>query len=435
MRARVSPPKDAATALPRRKRARAEGTGPSPLLDDALARKLAAAARDPAVLHAEDGPPEPVYVTKPFLPPYAEFEPMLRAIWDRRVLTNGGPCHQEFEERLAAHLGVPHVALFNNATIALVVALRALGLTGEVVTTPYSFVATSHALMWSGLTPVFADIDPVTLNLDSRAVEAAITPRTSAILPVHCYGQPCDTGGLAAVARKHGLRIVYDAAHAFGVRDSGGSVLRHGDLSILSFHATKVFNTFEGGAIVCHDPARKEQIDKLKNFGHDGETSVIEVGINGKMSEFNAALGLLQLRYVDAAIEARGAVDAAYRTGLAGIRGIACLRNDGAARPNFSYFPILVGPDYPMARDELWAVLKNEGIHTRRYFHPLISDHAMYAGLPSAGRAGLPVAAEAADRILCLPLYPDLDPRVIARVVARIGSPTTGPGGGGGTSG
>jgi dTDP-4-amino-4,6-dideoxygalactose transaminase len=423
MRARVSSPKDEPAAPARRKRARSGAAAPSPLIDDALARKLAAAARDPALLREEDGTQEPVYVTKPFLPPYAEFEPMLRAIWDRRILTNGGPCHQEFEDRLAAHLGVPQVALFNNATIALVVALRALGLTGEVVTTPYSFVATSHALMWSGLTPVFADVDPVTLNLDPRAVEAAITPRTSAILPVHCYGQPCDVDGLAAVARKHDLKIVYDAAHAFGVRDSDGSILRHGDLSILSFHATKVFNTFEGGAIVCHDPARKAQIDKLKNFGHDGETSVIEVGINGKMSEFNAALGLLQLRYVDAAIEARGTVDAAYRAGLAGIRGIACLPNDGAARPNFSYFPILVGPDYPISRDELWAVLKHDGIHTRRYFHPLISDHAMYAGLPSADRARLPNAGAAADRILCLPLYPDLDPLVIARVIARIASP------------
>jgi len=423
MRARLKAPTEGGV---RRKR-KAEGAGvPSPLLDDALAERLAAAARDPALLREAPAPQAagPIYVTKPFLPPYAEFEPMLREIWDRKVLTNGGPYHHEFEARLAEHLGVAHVALFNNATTALIMALRALGLSsGEVITTPYSFVATSHALMWSGLTPVFADIDPVTLNLDPKAVEAAVTPRTRAILPVHCYGHPCDVDGIAAVAERHGLKVVYDAAHAFGVRDAGGSVLRHGDLSVLSFHATKVFNTFEGGAIVCPDAARKEQIDKLKNFGHDGETSVIEVGLNGKMSEFNAALGLLQLRYIDTAIDRRGAIDAAYRAGLAGIPGIACLECAGEVRANYSYFPILVGPDYPIARDALWEMLKREGIHTRRYFHPLISDHPMYAGLSSAGRAGLPIAAQAADRILCLPIYPDLEPEVVARTVARIADP------------
>ncbi|MCJ2015714.1 DegT/DnrJ/EryC1/StrS family aminotransferase [Methylobacterium sp. J-076] len=424
MRARVKQPKDPADSRPRRRRG-PDGAGPpSPLLDDALAERLAAAARDPALLRTDPAPRTgPVYVTQPFLPPFAEFAPMLREIWDRKVLTNGGPCHAEFEERLAAYLGVPHVALFNNATTALVVALRALGLTGEVVTTPYSFVATSHALTWGGLTPVFADIDPRTLNLDPAAVEAAITPRTRAIMPVHCYGHPCDVEGLAAVARRHGLRIVYDAAHAFGVRDAAGSILRHGDLSVLSFHATKVFNTFEGGAIVCPDARRKDQIDKLKNFGHDGETSVIDVGLNGKMSEFNAALGLLQLRYIDSAIDRRAVIDAAYRAGLAGIAGLACLDGSGEARANFSYFPVLVGPGYPVARDALWEILKAEGIHTRRYFHPLISDHPMYAGLPSADRSRLPVASQAADRILCLPIYPDLEPEVVARVIARIADP------------
>lgn len=423
MRARV---KDAAEVGPRRKRKPTGAGTPSPLLDDALAEHLAAAARDPALLREAPAPRPagPVYVTKPFLPPYAEFEPMLREIWDRKVLTNCGPFHHEFEQRLAAHLGVPHVALFNNATTALIMALRALGLSsGEVITTPYSFVATSHALMWSGLTPVFADIDPVTLNLDPRAVEAALTPRTCAIMPVHCYGHPCDVAGLDAIAQRHGLKVVYDAAHAFGVTDAGGSILRYGDLSVLSFHATKVFNTFEGGAIVCRDAERKAQIDKLKNFGHDGETSVIEVGLNGKMSEFNAALGLLQLRYIDSAIDRRCAIDAAYRAGLAGIPGIACLDGIGEVRANYSYFPILVGPDYATPRDALWQILKQEGIHTRRYFHPLISDHPMYAGLPSAGRAGLPNAARAADRILCLPIYPDLEPEVIARIVARIADP------------
>lgn len=429
MRTRIKQPGDRTEVAPRRRKSAGSGT-PSPLLDDALAERLAAAARDPSLLlrSGDSGSParvalDPVYVTKPFLPPFAEFEPMLRAIWDRQILTNGGPCHQEFEERLAQHLGVAHVALFNNATTALIMALRALGLSGEVITTPYSFVATSHALLWSGLTPVFADIDPVTLNLDPAAVEAAVTPRTRAILPVHCYGHPCDVEGLAAIARRHNLKIVYDAAHAFGVRDAGGSILRHGDLSVLSFHATKVFNTFEGGAIVCPDVKRKDQIDKLKNFGIDGEVSVIECGLNGKMSEFNAALGLLQLRYIDAVIDRRQAIDAVYRAGLAGIPGITCLDRAGEIQANYAYFPVLVGPDYPIARDALWEILKAEGIHTRRYFHPLISDHPMYVGLPSAGRAGLPVASNAADRVLCLPIYPDLEPEILTRVIARVADP------------
>ncbi len=426
MRAKVRQPKEPSAKAPRQKDQSQGMAAPSPLLNDALAERLVAAARDPAVLREPFSAPAtgPVYVTKPFLPPYAEFEPMLREIWDRKVLTNCGPCHHEFEQRLAEYLGVPHVAVFNNATTALIMALRAMGLSsGEVITTPYSFVATSHALMWSGLRPVFADIDPVHLNLDPAAVERAVTPRTRAILPVHCYGHPCDVAGIAEVAERHGLVVVYDAAHAFGVRDAGGSILRHGDLSVLSFHATKVFNTFEGGAIICPDAARKEQIDKLKNFGHDGETTVIEVGLNGKMSEFNAALGLLQLRYIDGCIDRRGAIDATYRAGLAGIPGIACLDPAGEVRANYSYFPILVGPDYPVARDALWEILKREGVHTRRYFHPLISDHSMYSGLPSADRAGLPVAARAADQILCLPIYPDLEPEVVARILARIADP------------
>lgn len=364
-----------------------------------------------------------VYVTRPFLPPFEEFEPLLRRIWQTRILTNGGPFHRELEERLAAHLGVPQVALFNNATTALIVALRALELTGEVITTPYSFVATSHALLWSGLTPVFVDIDPVSLNLDPARIEAAITPRTTAILPVHCYGQPCDVEAITAIAERHELKVIYDAAHAFGVRHRGGSVLNHGDLSVLSFHATKVFNTFEGGAIVCADPAMKDRIDKLKNFGHDGETSVIEVGLNGKMSELNAALGLVQLRHIDTALARRKAVDAAYRAGLQGIPGIRCLDTPEEGAANYAYFPILIGPDYPIGRDALYEALKRDGIHPRRYFHPLISDHAMYRALPSADRAGLPVAAGAADQVLCLPIYPDLDAATVARIVRGIARP------------
>lgn len=365
----------------------------------------------------------PVYVTRPFLPPLEEFEPLLRQIWQTRILTNGGPFHQELEARLGDHLGVPQVALFNNATTALIMALRALDLTGEVITTPYSFVATSHALLWSGLTPVFADIDPTTLNLDPARIEAAITPRTSAILPVHCYGQPCDVDAIAAIAARHGLKVIYDAAHAFGVQDRGGSVLNHGDLSVLSFHATKVFNTFEGGAIVCADPAMKDRIDKLKNFGFDDETSVIGVGLNGKMSELNAALGLVQLRHIDTVLARRQAIDEAYRQGLRGIPGIRCLDRLGEGTANYAYFPILVGPDYPVGRDALYDALKRDGIHPRRYFHPLISDHPMYRTLPSARREDLPVAALAADRVLCLPIYPDLDPATVARIVLRIAQP------------
>ncbi|MFJ7439933.1 DegT/DnrJ/EryC1/StrS family aminotransferase [Methylorubrum thiocyanatum] len=363
---------------------------------------------------------EPVFVTRPFLPPLEEFEPLLRRIWQTRILTNGGPFHRELEAQLTTHLGVPQVALFNNATTALIVALRALDLSGEVITTPYSFVATSHALLWSGLTPVFVDINPVTLNLDPARIEAAITPRTTAILPVHCYGRPCDVEAIAEIAARHRLKVIYDAAHAFGVRHRGRSVLNHGDLSVLSFHATKVFNTFEGGAIVCADPAMKDRIDKLKNFGFDDETSVIGVGLNGKMSELNAAFGLVQLRYVEEAMSGRRKVDAAYRKGLQTITGIRCLDAAEEETTNHAYFPILIEPDYPVSRDALYDALKRVGIHPRRYFYPLISDFPAYRTLPSARRERLPIAAESAERVLCLPIYPDLDPDIVARVIEVI---------------
>lgn len=392
------------------------------LLDRDLARAVGTAAvpaeRPPApeVARAD----HPVYVTRPFLPPLEEFEPLLREIWRTRILTNGGPYHRELERRLCDHLGVPEIALFSNATTALIVALRALGLSGEVITTPYSFVATSHALLWGGLTPVFVDIDPASLNLDPAAIEAAITPRTSAILAVHCYGHPCDVEAIEAIARRHGLKVIYDAAHAFGVRHRGRSILAHGDLSILSFHATKVFNTFEGGAIVCAEAGQKDHLEKLKNFGFENETSVIEVGLNGKMSELNAALGLVQLRHVDAVTARRGAVDALYREGLRPVRGIRCLEPAPAETTNFAYFPILVEPDYPLTRDALDAALKAEGIVPRRYFYPLISDFPMYRDLPSARRDHLPVATAAAERVLCLPIFPDLDESVVRAIVRRI---------------
>jgi dTDP-4-amino-4,6-dideoxygalactose transaminase len=366
---------------------------------------------------------EDIYVTRPFLPPLAELLPALEAIWARKVLTNGGPCHQELEAALARYLDVEHVCLFNNATIALMAAMKALDLKGEVITTPFSFVATSHSLLWNGLTPVFVDIDPVTLNLDPAKVEAAITPRTSALLPVHCYGTPCDVDALEAIARRHGLKVIYDAAHAFGTRCHCGSLLRHGDLSVLSFHATKVFNTFEGGAIICHDAETRRRVDQFKNFGHEGEASVLATGLNGKMSEFNAALGLAQLRHVEAAIEDRRVIDARYRAALKDVPGIRCLGPSPQLSSNYSYFPILVGPGYPLTRDELHLKMKASRIHPRRYFYPLISEFPMYGGLPSADPAGLPVATAASRQVLCLPIFPGLTSEQVDRIVGLIRLP------------
>lgn len=357
-----------------------------------------------------------IYVTRPSLPPLEEFLPYLQQIWDTRVLTNSGPFHAELEARLCEHLGVEHISLFTNGTIALVTALQALRITGEVITTPYSFVATSHALLWNGASPVFVDVDPKTLNLDPARIEAAITPRTTAILPVHCYGHPCDVEAIGRIADTYNLKVIYDAAHAFGVQAADGSILRHGDLSVLSFHATKVFNTFEGGAIVCPDAKTKTRIEHLKNFGHVGEVTVVAAGINGKMSEFNAALGLLQLKYVDEAIARRQAIDAAYRARLAAVPGIRCLEGSGETVANYAYFPILVGPQHSRTRDELYWGLKQRGIHPRRYFYPLISEFPMYRGLPSAQPDRLPVATRAAAQVLCLPIYPDLPLEAVDQV-------------------
>ena len=351
---------------------------------------------------------KPIYVTQPFLPPLTEFIGYLEQIWESKVLTNGGAFHQQLEEELCRYLGVEHVALFTNGTIALVTALQSLRITGEVITTPYSFVATAHSLLWNGIKPVFVDVDPKTLNLDPAMIEAAITPQTTAIMPVHCYGHPCDVDAIQKIADNYNLKDIYDAAHAFGVQCHCGSVLKHGDLSVLSFHATKVFNTFEGGAIVCPDAKTKARIDQLKNFGHAGEVTVVAPGINGKMSEFNAALGLLQLKYIDQALSRRKAIDAAYRNKLRAVNGIHCLGDAGEVRANYSYFPILVQAGYPLSRDELNQKLKGAGIHARRYFYPLISEFPMYRGLPSAHRDHLPVASAAAQQVLCLPIYPDL---------------------------
>ena len=359
---------------------------------------------------------ETIFVTKPTLPPLEEFLPYLEQIWDTRILTNGGPFHQQLEKELCEYLGVPHIALFCNATIALITALQALRITSEVITTPYSFVATSHSLLWNGIKPVFADIDPNTLNLDPARIEAAITSQTTGIMAVHCYGHPCDVDAIQKIADNYNLKVIYDAAHAFGVVDAGGSILRHGNLSVLSFHATKVFNTFEGGAIICPDAKTKAHIDNLKNFGHVGETNVVAPGINGKMSEFNAALGVLQLKHLDNALARRKEIDARYRERLQGVKGIRCLDGSGETVANHAYFPILVGEAYPIDRDTLNERLKERGIHPRRYFYPLISSFQMYRGLPSSQQGNLPHATEAARQVMCLPIYPDLDLSVVDEV-------------------
>lgn len=363
---------------------------------------------------------QPVYVTRPHLPPLEEFLPYLEQIWRNRILTNSGPFHQGLEAALCTYLGVNHISLFTNGTVALVTALQALRITGEVITTPYSFVATSHSLLWNGIRPVFVDVEAETLNLDPERVEAAITPQTTAIMPVHCYGRPCNVEALQRIADIYNLKIIYDAAHAFGVRLPSDSLLAHGDLSVLSFHATKVFNTFEGGAIVSPDAKTKHRIDHLKNFGFVDETVVIAPGINGKMSEFNAALGLLQLQHIDQAIARRRDVDAAYREVLENIPGIRCLQDAPGVVSNCAYFPILVQSDYPITRDELYLLLKRSNIHPRRYFFPLISEFPMYRGLPSAHRENLPVATRAAQQILCLPIYPDLPRSTIEAIGSLI---------------
>jgi len=350
-----------------------------------------------------------VYVTSPLLPPLEEFTPYLEQIWQNKQLTNAGPFHQQLERALADYLGVEHLSLFSNGTLALLTALQALRVTGEVITTPYSFVATSHTLLWNDLTPVFVDIDPVTCNLDAEKIEQAITPRTTAIMPVHCYGVPCNVERIQQIADIYGLKVIYDAAHAFGVKQHGRTVLEHGDLSILSFHATKVFNTIEGGAIICRDAKMKKRIDYLKNFGFADETTVVAAGINGKMNEVQAAFGLLQLKHIDSALEKRAALDARYRELLMDVPGVTLMPFPEETEWNHAYFPVRIGDEYPLSRDELYALLKQNNIMSRRYFYPLISSFPMYRGLASATQSLLPVANQIANEILCLPIYPDLE--------------------------
>lgn len=356
-------------------------------------------------------------VTQPFLPELNEFIPYLEKIWDNRWLTNNGPFHQQLEAELCEYLGVEHISLFNNATIALITALQAMRIHGEVITTPYSFVATSHSIMWNGLEPVFVDIDPATFNIDPAQIEAAITPRTTAIMPVHCYSNPCDVEAIQKIADNYGLKVIYDAAHAFGVNYKGQSLLKWGDLSILSFHATKVFNTFEGGAIISPDAKTKQRIDRLKNFGIADELTVTAPGINGKMSEVNAAFGLVQLKHINKAMEQRKVIDDYYRAELADIRGISVYQHNKNANSNFSYFPIIVEADYPLSRDELYEILKNNHILSRRYFYPLISNMPMYRGLASSEITRLPNANALADKVLCLPIYNELTLQEVGHII------------------
>lgn len=364
---------------------------------------------------------EKITVTSPLLPDLNEFHELLKEIWDSKWITNNGRFHQQLEKELASYLGVPYISLFTNGTLPLITALQALRITGEVITTPYSFVATTHALWWNGIKPVFVDVDPATCNLDPEKIEAAITPRTTAIMPVHCYGKPCDTKAIQDVADKYGLRVIYDAAHAFGVKANGESILLAGDLSTLSFHATKVYDTIEGGGLVMHDEATKRRIDYLKNFGFAGEITVVAPGINSKMDEVRAAFGILNLRQVDQAIERRHQVAIKYREALKDIPGITFFNDMPGVRHNYSYFPIFIDRDqYGMSRDELYERMKSEGVFSRRYFFPLISTFSTYRGLPSAVPENLPIATKLADTVLCLPMHHELSNNDIDKILSTI---------------
>ena len=362
-----------------------------------------------------------ITVTSPLLPPLEEFIPYLEDIWKRKWLTNNGLYHQELENALCEYLKVPYISLFTNGTLPLIAALQALRITGEVITTPYSFVATTHSLWWNGIKPVFVDIDPITCNLDPDKIEAAITPRTTAIMPVHVYGNPCDTIRIQEIADKYGLKVIYDAAHAFGVEADGESVLNAGDMSTLSFHATKTYNTIEGGALICRDEKTKQRIDYLKNFGFADETTVVAPGINGKMDEVRSAYGLLGLKYVDNAIEERKKVVEKYRNSLKDISGITFMNDIPGIRHNYSYFPIFIDEHkFGMSRDELYNKMKEKDVLGRRYFYPLISTFSTYRGLESANPENLPVATKIANSVICLPLYHSLSDDDVEKVLSII---------------
>jgi dTDP-4-amino-4,6-dideoxygalactose transaminase len=359
-----------------------------------------------------------ITVTSPLLPSLDDFIPYLQDIWQRKWLTNNGHYHKELERTLCEYLKVPNICLFTNGTLPLMCALQALRITGEVITTPYSFVATTHALWWNGIKPVFVDIEPETCNIDVNKIEAAITPKTTAIMPVHVYGNPCDTEGIQEIADNYGLKVIYDAAHAFGVEVNGKSILEAGDMSTLSFHATKVYNTIEGGALICHDDKTKARIDYLKNFGFAGETTVVAPGINGKMDEVRSAYGLLNLKQVDAAIEARRQIAIQYREGLKDVKGIRFMDDISGVRHNYAYFPIFVDvEEYGMTRDELYVKMQEHNVLGRRYFYPLISEFSTYRGFDSSRMENLPVAHKVANEVICLPMYAALTTRDVVRIL------------------
>lgn len=359
-----------------------------------------------------------ITVTSPLLPGLEEFNEVLKEIWASKWITNNGRFHKLLEKELAAYLRVPYISLFTNGTLPLITALQALRISGEVITTPYSFVATTHSLWWNGIKPVFVDIDPRTGNIDPNKIEAAITPKTTAIMPVHVYGKPCDTQRIQEIADKYGLKVIYDAAHAFGVETNGESILNAGDMSTLSFHATKVYNTIEGGALVMHDETTKKRIDYLKNFGFAGETEIVAPGINSKMDEMRAAYGLLNLKQVDVAIEARHQVAIRYRNALRNVSGISFFDDMPGVKHNYSYFPIFINADeYGVARDELYFKMKERNVMGRRYFYPLISTFTTYRGLPSAAPENLPEAHRMADSVICLPMHHALSEKDVERVL------------------
>lgn len=364
-----------------------------------------------------------ITVTSPLLPDLSEFTDMLKDIWEKKWITNNGEYHRRLENALAEYLKVPYVSLFTNGTLPLITALQALRITGEVITSPYSFVATTHSLWWNGIKPVFVDIDASTGNIDPDKIEAAITPKTTAIMPVHVYGKPCETERIQAIADKYGLKVIYDAAHAFGVEVNGQSILNAGDMSTLSFHATKVYNTIEGGALIVHDAKTKQRIDYLKNFGFAGETEVVAPGINSKMDEVRAAYGLLNLRLVDAAIEARQQIAIHYRKALHGVEGITFFDDMPGVRHNYSYFPIFINADrFGMTRDELYFKMRENNVLGRRYFYPLISEFTTYRGLSSAAKENLPVAHRMSDSVICLPMHHALSTDDLERILEQIKS-------------
>lgn len=350
----------------------------------------------------------PIFVTQPSLPKLKDLIPYLEKIWDNKIVSNSGPFHNQLEEELCKYLDVPFVSLVSNATLGLITAIKVLNIKGEVITSPYSFLATANSLVWNNIKPVFVDIDPITANLDPKKIEASITPNTTAIMPIHVYGHPCEVDAIEEIAKKNNLRVIYDAAHAFGVKCHCGSILQHGDISVLSFHATKVFNTFEGGAIICKDRSIKKKIDEFKNFGFSSQTTAEQIGINAKMSEFNAALGLLQLKQIDRDIEKRKSIDEKYRKLLKEIPGIRCHIKSKTERSNYSYFPIFVDSKYHTTRDQLYEKLKDNGVFARRYWYPLITDFFVYQHSSNNKEKILINAEKVANTALCLPIYSEL---------------------------